>query len=115
MTTDQRLIANRFSVDPVPPCEGAEIGVARNVRDDLWPVNGMRHPVTDGVAGWYIWAGETLSNASDFFVPLHVRHLREWCPVVFPYLALPPGWRFLLAPGYEDVWYDGDLLRPGIE
>jgi hypothetical protein len=29
---------------------------------------------------------------------------------VFPYLALPPGWRFLLAPGYEDVWYDPTLL-----
>ena len=25
-------------------------------------------------------------------------------------LALPPGWRFLLAPDYEDVWYDPSLL-----
>jgi len=27
-----------------------------------------------------------------------------------PYLARPPGWRVLLAPGQEDVWYDGTLL-----
>ena len=27
-----------------------------------------------------------------------------------PYLGLAPGWRFLIAPGYEDVWYDEKLL-----
>ena len=26
--------------------------------------------------------------------------------------GLPPGWRFLIAPGHEDVWYDGSLLDP---
>lgn len=27
------------------------------------------------------------------------------------YLALPPGWRFVIgADGYEDVWYDASLL-----
>jgi hypothetical protein len=25
-------------------------------------------------------------------------------------LGLPPGWRFLIAPGYLDVWYDASLL-----
>ncbi|WP_459213513.1 immunity protein Imm33 domain-containing protein [Paraburkholderia caribensis] len=27
-----------------------------------------------------------------------------------PYLGLPPGWRFLIAEGYEDVWEDAKLL-----
>lgn len=27
-----------------------------------------------------------------------------------PYLALPPGWGVVLAPDYEDVWYDEALL-----
>ncbi len=27
-------------------------------------------------------------------------------PEVLPYLALPPGWRFLIADGYEDGWFD---------
>jgi hypothetical protein len=28
-----------------------------------------------------------------------------------PYLVLPPGRRVLLAPGFEDVWFDECLLR----
>jgi hypothetical protein len=26
------------------------------------------------------------------------------------YLALPPGWRFLIATNHEDVWFDAALL-----
>jgi hypothetical protein len=37
--------------------------------------------------------------------------LGDYCPSILPYLALPPGWRVLLAPGYEDVWFDGELLK----
>ena len=59
---------------------------------------------------WYIWAGE-YSSESDFFVPLHVDHLIDWCPIVIKYLALAPGWRFLLTDDYEDVWLDDSLLE----
>jgi hypothetical protein len=52
-----------------------------------------------------------LSVTDDFFDPLHVSHLDARLPEVVPYLALPPGWRFLLAPGHEDVWYDESLLK----
>jgi hypothetical protein len=51
-----------------------------------------------------------MSENADFFQPLHVCHLHEWCPSVLPYLALPPGWRFQIAPGHEDVWFDQELL-----
>jgi hypothetical protein len=44
-------------------------------------------------------------------MPLHVTHLQEWCPDAVRYLGLPPGWRFLTAKGYEDVWFDPDLLK----
>lgn len=74
------------------------------------PINGLRHPPEGDTTGWYIWAGEELSTATDFFVPLHVVHLDEWCPGAIPYLGLPPGWRFLIADGYEDVWFDPSLL-----
>lgn len=46
----------------------------------------------------------------DAFLPLHVEHISHWLPSVEHYLALPPGWRFLIADGYEDVWYDETLL-----
>jgi len=73
--------------------------------------NGLRHEPEGDTSGWYIWAGEDLSEDPDFFVPLHVEHLAQWCPAAIPYLALPPGWRFLVAPGYEDVWHDDSLLH----
>jgi hypothetical protein len=76
----------------------------------LKPVNGLRRPPEGGTSGWYIWAGEEFSYDPDFFVPLHVHHLDDWCPHVVKYLALPPGYRFLIADGYEDVWEDVTLL-----
>jgi len=76
---------------------------------DLWPFNGLRHPPEFGTNGWYLWRGERLEQAENFFNPLHTEHLHEWCPAVERYLALPAGWRFLLAPGHEDVWYDDAL------
>ncbi|WP_247684618.1 immunity protein Imm33 domain-containing protein [Pseudoalteromonas luteoviolacea] len=54
----------------------------------------------------YIWRGEEWSNAPDFFKPLHVGHIAEYLPQIKPYLALPPGYRLLIADGYEDVWQD---------
>ncbi len=75
------------------------------------PVNGLPHKPEGDTSGWYIWAGEQLSDDPGFFVPLHVEHLAEWCPAAIPYLALPPGWRFLVATGYEDVWPDQSLLQ----
>ena len=41
---------------------------------------------------------------------MHLEHLFGRCQRVLPYLALPPGWRFLIADGYEDVWRDDSLL-----
>lgn len=110
-TPAQRLLCSRFGVTPFAATADLKVGVARNVRDGVWPINGMRHPPQGDTTGWYIWAGEELSDADDFFVPLHVGHLAEWCPMVLPYLALPPGWRFLVAPDYEDVWEDQTLLN----
>lgn len=88
------------------------MGVARNLRDYTWPINGLRHRPQGDSNGWYLWAGEHLSADPSFFVPLHVEHLEGWRAAVVPYLALPPGWRFLIAPGYEDVWEDRSLLDP---
>jgi hypothetical protein len=40
-----------------------------------------------------------------------VDHVASWCPDILPYLQLPPGYRVQIAPGYEDVWADPDLLN----
>jgi hypothetical protein len=86
------------------------VGISLNVKNGLQPINGLRHPPEGDTTGWYIWAGEDFSDDPDFFVPLHVKHLNEWCPEIVKYLGLPPGWRFLIANDYEDVWEDPSLL-----
>jgi hypothetical protein len=63
-----------------------------------------------GTSGWYIWAGDELSLEDDFFEPIHQVHFSELFPNLVKYLALAPGWRFQIAPNYEDVWYDESLL-----
>lgn len=91
-----------------PP--GSKVGIARNVRDGLMPISGLRHAPVGDTTGWYIWAGGEPSDDPGFFVPLHVEHLAEWCSDALPFLGLPPGWRFMTAEGHEDVWEDQSLL-----
>jgi hypothetical protein len=111
-TPAQVAVCDRFGVPPDAPSGDSILGVSLNVRaSDAWPLNGLRHRPARGSNGWYIWRGEELRQADDFFEPLHTRHLAQWAPDVLPYLALPSGWRFLLAPGHEDVWYDATLLK----
>jgi hypothetical protein len=109
--SDQEHICRKYGVEFTPPLANMKVGIARNVLDGLLPINGLRHPPSADTAGRYIWASETLSAEDDFFVPLHVSHLHEWCPQAVRFLRLPPGWRFLVAQGYEDVWFDADLLK----
>lgn len=108
----QTEICQKYGVDFFPSPDHFRVGIAKNVRSGLQPINGLRRPVENSVCGWYIWAGEEWSDADDFFEPLCVRHLSDWCPQVIKYLALPPGYRFLIDDkGHEDVWFDGKLLH----
>ncbi|WP_198047404.1 hypothetical protein [Kutzneria sp. 744] len=102
-------VCRRAGVLPSPVAPADKLGVSRQALSGEWPLNGVRLR-EDGTCGWYVWSGRTLSHDPDFFVPLHVEHLVEARPEVAPYLGLPPGWRFLLAPDHEDVWFDGSVL-----
>jgi hypothetical protein len=106
----QQETCARFGAEFDPVHNGLKVGVAANVRGTVQRINGLRHPPAGDTTGWYIWAGDVLSEAEDFFMPLHVAHLEEWCPEILRYLALPPGWRFSAAKDYEDVWFDASLL-----
>jgi hypothetical protein len=108
----QREVCEKYAAPYVSVDMNLSLGLARNAREAKLPLNGLRHPPTEGTLGWYIWAGQELSDDPGFFEPVHAHHLYELCPDVLPYLALPPGWRFLLGEsGYADVWYDGALLN----
>lgn len=105
-------ICRRFGVAPLASPRGMKVGLDQVVASGTQPLNGLRHPPEGDATGWYIWAGEELSQDRDYFRPVHVEHLEAICPSVLPYLALPAGWRFILAPDYEDVWEDATLLAP---
>jgi hypothetical protein len=109
-TSEQQRICKKYGTHPFASPPGLKAGVARNVSDGV-PVHGLRHPPEGDTTGWYIWAGEELSTDPDFFEPVHVEHLTGLRPEIVKYLALPPGWRFLIAGDYEDVWYDPSLLN----
>lgn len=106
----QLEICQRWGAQCLPPEPSHKLGIAENVREGVQPINGLRHPPEGDTSGWYIWAGEELSTSADFFLPLHICHLDDWRPDIIKYLGLPPGWRFLIAPNHEDVWFDESLL-----
>lgn len=106
----QKEICQKFSASYQPCDLNLKVGISRNVKDGVMPINGLRVKEEAGTCGWYIWAGDW-SDAPDFFVPLHGLHLDNWSEIVMPYLGLPEGWRFLLAENYEDVWQDSELLN----
>ena len=87
------------------------MGIADNMKGGVYPIHGLRHPSKSNTCGWYIWAGEELSQQPDFFKPHHVQHLIAQYPEIEKFLGLPPGWRFLYTPDDEDVWYDESLLH----
>jgi hypothetical protein len=95
-----------MEVEALAPQRRSKTGLAVVTKGAGWPLTGIRHLPTSETNGWYIWWGEHKSDDPDFFVPTHVEHLPDWCPEALPYLALPPGWAFVIGPGYEDVWFD---------
>ncbi|SEF12439.1 hypothetical protein SAMN04489740_4242 [Arthrobacter alpinus] len=111
ISNQQLEVCRRVGAEPLASPVHLKVGISRNVEDGVAPINGLRHAPVGDTTGWYIWAGEDLSEDSDFFVSLHVSHLAKWCPQVIDYLALPPGSRFLLAPGYEDIWFDAAIVH----
>ena len=105
----QRSITRRYGADYLATPDELKVGVARSTLH-LLPLNGLRHLPVGDTSGWYLWAGEELGQQVNVFEPIHAVHLATICPEAVPFLGLPPGWRFLIAPGYEDVWFDSSII-----
>jgi|HubBroStandDraft_5_1064220.scaffolds.fasta_scaffold483984_2 hypothetical protein len=106
----QTLLCQRYGQPFVPSDPDSVLGFAMETLGKV-PINGLRHRAVENSNGWYIWMGK-FSSASDFFSPVHTSHLFEQLPQAVEFLALPYGYRFLLAPNQVDVWYDANLLNP---
>lgn len=98
-------ICTRVGCEPLPPKQDERAGVAVHTLH-LRPLNALRHSPGRGSSGWYVWGGEVISEESTFFKPMHIAHLTDRVPELIPYLSLAPGWRVLIAVGYEEVWFD---------
>jgi len=107
---NQRDVCGRYGCEFVPVLGQEKAGVALSTLG-LTPINGLRHPTSPGTTGWYVWCGENMSDAPDYFDPLCVDHLLERLPLVSDLLGLAPGYRFLIADGHLDVWCDESLLN----
>ena len=108
----QKEVCGKYGAKYTPSPLHLKVGVSESVKLGEFPLNGFRHPAENETTGWFFYSGEEMSTDDQFFKALHVIHLQEWCPKVIKFLGLPPGWRFLLAGGYEDVWFDKSLLKP---
>lgn len=108
----QKGVCNKYGFKFEPSHLHLKVGISLDVKNNLQPIHALRHPIEGDTTGWYIWAGE-YSEDKDFFKPLHVVHLLEWCPLILPYLGLPAGCRVLIAEdgNYIDVWEDESLLK----
>lgn len=106
---EQKDFCKKKGYDCLPTTTNSKLGFAIETVG-LVPINGLRHPPQGDTNGWYIWCGEELSSEPSFFSPLHTQHLEERCPEVLKLLGLPPGFRFLIAGDYIDIWYDPSLL-----
>ncbi|MBD2769593.1 hypothetical protein IC235_17020 [Hymenobacter sp. BT664] len=110
-TEEQKLICLKYNTEYYAVDSELKIGISKGALAGVMPLNGLRHPIEGDTSGWYIWGGEEFSDDPDFFLPFHLSHITEILPRIAKYLALPPGWRFLVAPhDYEDVWYEEKLL-----
>ena len=107
----QKNVCNKYGAKFHASPSNLKVGISLNVREGIIPINGFRHPAELDTTGWYIYSGEgEIPKDEDFFKPLHIEHLAQWCPQIIMYLGLPPGWRFIVASDYEDVWFDESLL-----
>jgi hypothetical protein len=106
---EQRQFCRERNIEFFPVKGSSKLGFALTTLG-LTPLNGLRHPEAADTNGWYLWAGEVRSEADDFFSPLHTDHLLEICPEALTFLGLPPGYRFLKAGDYLDIWFDASLL-----
>jgi hypothetical protein len=108
---EQKNFCAKYNAPFVESPSFLKVGIAKNIKDLLQPIKGLRHPSEGDTSGWYIWAGEEFPDDPNFFIVLHIEHLPDFCPEVIKYLGLAPGWRFLITKEYEDVWEDKSLLE----
>ena len=87
----QQRICRTYGAGFEPPAPGSKVGLAIQTLDRI-PIHGVRLAPTETTCGWYIYAGGDGSDDADFYKPLCVEHLADYCKFALPFICLPPGW-----------------------
>ncbi len=105
---EQKNICNQNNIKWTPVDQNLMIAINDSLFSESVPINGLRHPKTENLEGWYIWSGgEIPQNKIDFFYPIHIFHLIQEKPEILKYLGMPIGYGFQIDYNdYEDIWYD---------
>ena len=105
----QKEICEKYKSKWKPISRNLKVGISENL--NIEKLNGLRHRTEKGKVCWYIWSGE-YSEKDDFFKPICAEHFLQRNPKIIKYLGLDDGFRFLITEsGYEDVWFDENLLE----
>lgn len=105
-------LCKAHSAEYSEPSWNQTIGVTENLFSGSQPINGLRMTPGEGLTGWFIYAGTSVPMGDHDYQPICAEHLVERKVSYLKFLALPPGWRFLVDDqGYEDVWFDKDVLK----
>ncbi len=63
----EQSVCRFIGVEPDRPKTKSKLGIALSTIGKT-PINGFRHPKSDGTNGWYIWCGEEFSIEEGFFL-----------------------------------------------
>ncbi|PCK04236.1 MAG: hypothetical protein COA42_19370 [Alteromonadaceae bacterium] len=105
----QQAICEKYGATP-SYCNDGQILMYADTTRGLLPLNGMRVKTEDGSSGWYIWSGGHFTKEGDFFKPMYCSNIMPYAPVAEKFLALPVGYRFVIAGSTEKAWLDAELV-----
>jgi hypothetical protein len=71
----QRAICEKYKADFLESKLDLKLGISRNISEGISPINGLRLYPEGDTTGWFIWAGEEISQDPNFFISLHVEHI----------------------------------------
>ena len=106
----QKQICMKYGAIPCRCADHQLITLADATIGEL-PINGRRLPQAGEHSGWEIWCGvHDHDKEPALFRTLPAFNIQRSLAEAFCFLALPPGYCFLIAGGYHKVWFDSSLI-----
>ena len=107
----QKEICIKYGAIPCA-CSNADSMLIAKESIGLLPINGMRRQAHRGESGWTVWCGADIpADEETFFSELPAFNIQRSLAEAYQFLALPPGYRFLIAGAFAKAWFDPGLLN----